>query len=143
MGWLHRQKAKHMSLGIHKILAEHDDIVKTILRWCWKMNACAHSLSCFPKKWTTPLFDSCSNGGMEAWIVGGKSSRAHLRWAWNRSGPKLLTPITPNKNGQSFYKNLDVMIGVTSFQLPKYIIKVRISIKTRPIPPLKIGRKVC
>jgi hypothetical protein len=61
----------------------------------------------------------------------------------NRSGLELLGPIAPNKNGLSFYKNLNAMIGVTSFQLPKYIIEAIIFVKTRPIPPLKMGRKVC
>jgi len=34
MGWLGEQKAKHLSLGLHKILTECDDNQKATLRWC-------------------------------------------------------------------------------------------------------------
>jgi hypothetical protein len=34
MGWLGGQKAKHLNLGLRKILVEHDDNLKIILRWC-------------------------------------------------------------------------------------------------------------
>jgi hypothetical protein len=54
----------------------------------------------------------------------------------------LFTLIAPNKNGQLFYKNLDVMIKVISPQLPKYITKAIASIEIRPIPHLEMGREV-
>jgi hypothetical protein len=46
MGWLSGQKAKHSSLAMHKILVDHDDNLKTTMRWCLKMSALAHSLRC-------------------------------------------------------------------------------------------------
>jgi hypothetical protein len=54
-----------------------------------------------------------------------------------------LAPITPNKNGWTFYKNLDAMIGATILQFLKYIVGVITSANTRPIPPLEMGRKAC
>jgi hypothetical protein len=45
--------------------------------------------------------------------------------------------------GNYFAKKLDVLIKVTSPQLPKYIAKVITSTKTRPIPHLEMGREVC
>jgi hypothetical protein len=30
-------------------------------------------------KWSIPLYDSCSNGGMEVWIIEGRKSKTHLR----------------------------------------------------------------
>jgi hypothetical protein len=35
---------------------------------------------------------------MEAWIIEGRRSQAHLRWTWNGNGFELLAPIAPNKN---------------------------------------------
>jgi hypothetical protein len=66
------------------------------------------------------LSNSCSNSEMKTWTIKGRRSWTHLRWTWNRSGPKLLALISPNKNGQSYCQNLDVMIRATSPQLPKY-----------------------
>jgi hypothetical protein len=54
MGWLGEQKAKHPSLGLHKILMEHDDNLKTSLKW-WKISVCAHFLKGFPYKQFVPL----------------------------------------------------------------------------------------
>jgi hypothetical protein len=36
---------------------------------------------------------------------------------------------------------MDVMIGVTSFELPKYAIKAITFAEIIPIPPLEMGRK--
>jgi len=44
MGWLGGQKAKHLNLGLHNISIKCDDNFKTTLKWCWKMNDCAHFL---------------------------------------------------------------------------------------------------
>jgi hypothetical protein len=113
MGWLGGQKTKHPNLALHKISAKHNDNWKTTLKRCWKMNAHA----CFPRCFLENnlfLSNSCSNGGMEAWTFGGKMSQVHLRWVWNESGHELFAFITPNKNGQPFYKNLDAMIRVIS-----------------------------
>jgi hypothetical protein len=64
-------------------------------------NECSCTLSkMFSWRQSISLSNSYSNGGMETWEVGGKRSQAHLKWAWNGSGPKLLAPIAPNKNEQ-------------------------------------------
>jgi hypothetical protein len=112
-------------------------IQKQLLKWCWKMSAHAHFLRCFF------LVKDLLNDGMKVWIVGSRRSRAHLKWAWNVAGPKLLTPIAPNKNGQLSCKNLDVMIGATNLQLPKDLAKTITFAKSRHTPPLKMGRKTC
>jgi len=65
MGWLCEQKVKHLSLGLHKISIEHDDNLKTNLRWHAKMNVCARFLKCSPYRWSTPLFDNYSNVEIE------------------------------------------------------------------------------
>jgi hypothetical protein len=72
----------------------------------------------FSWRWHIFLSNYCSNGGMETWTTWRKKSRAHLKWTWNGSEPKLITPIAPNKNGQLFYKNLNAMVGVISFNSP-------------------------
>jgi hypothetical protein len=48
-----------------------------------------------------------------------KNSRANFKCAWKGNGPKLLAPITSNKNGRELNKNLEAMIGATKAQLPK------------------------
>jgi len=55
---------------------------------------------------------------------------------------KLLALITPNKNGQLFCKNLDVMISVTSPQLPNYVTIAITFVETKFIPPLKTRKKL-
>jgi hypothetical protein len=85
------------------------------------------------------LFDSYSNGRIQPWTIKGRRSQAHLKWAWNGNGPKLLAPITPNKNGWPFYKNLDTMIKATSPHYPKYVVQRITSIETILIPLLEMG----
>jgi hypothetical protein len=65
MGWLGKQKVKHLNLGLHKISIERNDNLKTNLRWHAKMNACARFLKCSPYRRSTPLFDKYSNGEIE------------------------------------------------------------------------------
>jgi hypothetical protein len=37
MRWLGKQKAKHLSLDLHKISIEIDNNLKTTLKWYWKI----------------------------------------------------------------------------------------------------------
>jgi len=62
-----------------------------------------------------------------------------LEWEWTLTA----SLINPNENGQSYYKNIDVMIKVTSPKLPKYAVRAIISMEIKPIPPLEMGRKIC
>jgi hypothetical protein len=36
-----------------------------------------------------------------------------------------------------------MIIGATNLQLPKYVAEAITFTKTRPIPPLKMGKKTC
>ncbi len=36
---------------------------------------------------------------------------------------------------------MDAMIGATSPQLPKYVIRATTFVETKPIPPLEMGRE--
>jgi hypothetical protein len=53
-----------------------------------------------------------------------------------------LAPITLNKNEQQSCKNLDVMIGTTNLQLPKYAIKTITFAKSRSTSPPKMEKKL-
>lgn len=64
MEWLGEQKGKHPSLTLHKILIEHDDNLKTTLRWCYKMNIHACSMKWSPKN---DSFLSMTTIQMEGW----------------------------------------------------------------------------
>jgi hypothetical protein len=57
-----------------------------------------------------------------------------------RNGPKLLAPITSNKNRQKFDKNLEAMIGATKAQLLKYAIGAMTFKEINPMPLLKMGK---
>ncbi len=135
----------HLNLGLHKSLTKCDDNLKKNSKMMLENECFVHVFwNVFLKK-SIPLFDSCSNYGMEIWIAWGRRSQAHLMWAYNGSGLELFTPITPNKNGWPSCKNLDTMVGATSPQFPNmtYFIEAITSIETKPIPLLKMGRKAC
>jgi hypothetical protein len=48
-----------------------------------------------------------------------------------------------NKNGWESNKNLEVMINVTSGQLPKKAASAMVYVEMNPIPPLEMGSEIC
>ncbi len=84
-----------------------------------------------------PLSTNCSKGGTHVTTHWGKNFHVDLKCAQKGRGPKLLAPITSNKNKQKSNKNLEVM---TRAQLPRQEIKTMAFEEINLMAPLKMGR---
>ncbi len=98
--WIESQAPKP---NLHKISTKQDNNMKTTKMMLKNESSCT-LFEMFSQRWSIAIFDSYSNGGMIAWIVGGRRSWTCLRWTWNGSGFKLLAFIAPIKMDGRFTK---------------------------------------